>query len=136
MKATGTLTDSYQVTFDIDGFPYIVDRSIEDGGKNTGTSPHGMLLGSIASCKIIVAKSYLDHNELAYEKVEVEATSTIMGKKQNERINIEVEIIVTGAEMTEKDIRFMTKIVDKGCTMANILTASDENKVTTTITAK
>ena len=39
MKSTGTLTDSYQVTFDIDGFPYIVDRSIEDGGKNTGTSP-------------------------------------------------------------------------------------------------
>lgn len=136
MKTTGTLTDSYQVAFDIDGFPYTVDRSIEDGGKNTGTSPHGMLLGSIASCKIIVAKSYLDHNEIAYEKVDVEAISTIMGKKRNERINIEVEIIVTGAEMTEKDIRFMTRIVDKGCTMANILTASDENKVTTTITAK
>lgn len=62
MKATGTLTDSYQVSFDIDGFPYTVDRSIEDGGKNTGTTPHGMLLGSIAGCKIIVAKSYLDHN--------------------------------------------------------------------------
>ena len=108
MKATGTLTDSYQVAFDIDGFPYIVDRSIDDGGKNTGTSPHGMLLGSIASCKIIVAKSYLDHNEIAFEKVDVEATSTIIGNKRNERINIEVEIIVTGAEMTEKDVRFMT----------------------------
>lgn len=47
-----------------------------------------------------------------------------------------IEIVVSGATMTEKDIRFMTRIVDKGCTMANILTASDENKVTTTITTK
>lgn len=136
MKATGTLTDSYQIAFDIDGFSYIVDRSIEDGGKDTGTSPHGMLLGSIASCKIIVAKSYLDHNEIAYQKVDVEATSSITGKKRNERIEIEIKIIVTGAEMTEKDIRFMTRIVDKGCTMANIITASSENTVTTTITVK
>lgn len=136
MKAAGTLTDSYQIAFDIDGFSYIVDRSIEDGGKDTGTSPHGMLLGSIASCKIIVAKSYLDHNEIAYQKVDVEATSSITGKKRNERIEIEIKIIVTGAEMTEKDIRFMTRIVDKGCTMANIITASSENTVTTTITVK
>lgn len=136
MKATGTLTDSYQIAFDIDGFSYIVDRSIEDGGKDTGTSPHGMLLGSIASCKIIVAKSYLDHNEIAYQKVDVEATSSITGKKRNKRIEIEIKIIVTGAEMTEKDIRFMTRIVDKGCTMANIITASSENTVTTTITVK
>lgn len=136
MKATGTLTDSYQVALNIDDFPYTVDRSLEDGGKNTGTSPHGMLLGSIASCKIIVAKSYLDHNEMAYEKVDVEATSTITGKKRSERIEIEVVIIVAGADMTEKDIRFMKRIVDKGCTMANILTASDENKVSTTIIVK
>lgn len=136
MKATGTLTDSYQVSFDIDGFPYTVDRSIEDGGKNTGTTPHGMLLGSIAGCKIIVAKSYLDHNDIPYETIDIEATSTITGKKRNERIEIIINIVVSGAKMTEKDIRFMTRIVDKGCTMANILTASDENKVTTTITTK
>lgn len=136
MKATGTLTDSYQVSFDIDGFPYTVDRSIEDGGKNTGTTPHGMLLGSIAGCKIIVAKSYLDHNDIPYETIDIEATSTITGKKRNERIEIIINIVVSGAKMTEKHIRFMTRIVDKGCTMANILTASDENKVTTTITTK
>lgn len=136
MKATGTLTDSYQVSFDIDGFPYTVDRSIEDGGKNTGTTPHGMLLGSIAGCKIIVAKSYLDHNDIPYETIDIEATSTITGKKRNERIEIIINIVVSGAKMTEKDIRFMTRIVDKGCTMANILTASDENKVITTITTK
>ena len=136
MKVTGTLTDSYQVLFDIDGFPYTVDRSIEDGGKNTGTTPHGMLLGSIAGCKIIVAKSYLDHNDIPYETIDIEATSTITGEKRNERIEIMIEIVVSGATMTEKDIRFMTRIVDKGCTMANILTASDENKVTTTITTK
>lgn len=135
MKAQGTLTDSYQITFDIDGFPYIVDRSIQDGGKNTGTTPHGMLFGSIASCKIIVAKSYLDHNHIAYEDVEVIANSHITGSKRKERIEIDIEIIVTGARMSEKDIRFMTRIVEKGCTMANILTASDENKVTTKVTS-
>ena len=133
MKAKGTLTDSYQINLDIDGHSYIVDRSIQNGGKDSGTSPHGMLLGSIASCKIIIAKSYLDHNDITYNKVDVKGTSNIIGKKRSERVEMEIEIIVYGAEMTDKDIRYMGRIVDKGCTMANILTASDENKVTTKI---
>ena len=33
------------------------------------------------------------------------------------------------AELTEKEHDFMTRIVDRGCTMANILTAGGENKV-------
>lgn len=136
MIAIGSLNDSFQVTIDIDGFPYTVDRSIEDGGKNTGTSPHGMLLGSIADCKIIVAKSYLDHNKITFEKLNVNETSKITEKKRAERIEIELDIIVIGAEMSKKDICFMTRIVEKGCTMANIVTASAEYKITTTITTE
>lgn len=53
MKAKGTLTDSYQINLDIDGHSYIVDRSIQNGGKDSGTSPHGMLLGSMQVVKLL-----------------------------------------------------------------------------------
>lgn len=136
MYAEGFLTDSHQVSLSIDGFDYVVDRSIEQGGKNEGTSPHGFLLGSILSCKGIVAKSYLDHNQLPYEKLVIKAKSQIKGKTRQETIHIDIEITVHGAQLSEKDIRYMTRIVDKGCTMANILTAGDANTVTTTILAE
>lgn len=135
MHAEGFLTDAHQVSLNIDGFDYIIDRSLEKGGKNEGTSPHGFLLGSILGCKTIVAKSYLDHNRLPYERLDVQADSQIKGEPRQETIDIAVEIIVYGAQLTEKDIRYMTRIVEKGCTMANILTAGGENTVTTTIVA-
>lgn len=134
MFAKGTLTNSYQVELNIDDFDYTIDRSTALGGENTGTSPHGFLLGSIASCKAMVAKGYLDHNNIAYNRVEVEAESGILGKKRNETIEITVNLQVFGAHLDEKQIGFMTRIVDNGCTMANILTAGGQNKVNTIIT--
>lgn len=134
MKIAGQLTDSYQVKLNIDDFEYLSDRTEGKGGTNTGTSPHGFLLGSIASCKMMVAKGYLDHNKILYDRVEIEAESEIKGSKRKETIEIDVHIQVFGAQLDEKQLSFMTRIVDKGCTMANILTAGGKNKVTASIT--
>lgn len=133
MEAKGFLTDTYQVNMEIDGFPYTVDRSLDKGGKNEGTSPHGLLLGSITTCKIIVAKSYLDHNNIHFDKIDVTANSEIKGRTRNETIDINVQLIIHGAHLDEKQQRHIKVIVDKGCTMANILTAGGQNTVTTTI---
>lgn len=135
MKAKGFLTDTYQVSLNVDDFNYTIDRTVEKGGKDEGTSPHGFLLGSIAGCKIIVAKSYLDHNNLPYEKIEVDAESTIHGSKKKETIDITVNLHVIGATLDEKELGYMSRIVQGGCTMANILTAGGKNTVTTKITA-
>lgn len=134
MKITGQLTDSYQVKLTIDDFEYISDRTEEKGGTNTGTSPHGFLLSSIASCKMMVAKGYLEHNHIPYDRVEIEAESEIQGAKRNETIEIDVYIKVFGANLDDKQLGFMSRIVDKSCIMANILTAGGENKVTATVT--
>lgn len=135
MKTQGYLTDSYQISLTIDGYDYVADRTSERGGKDSGTSPHGLLLGSVAACKLMVAKSYLDHNQIPYERVDVNAESKIKGKKRRETIEIDVYITVNGADMSEKDLNYMTRIVEKGCTIANILTAGEQNTVTTTISS-
>ena len=83
----------------------------------------------------MVAKSYLDHNQIPYERGDVNAESKIKGKKRRETIEIDVYITVNGADMSEKDLNYMTRIVEKGCTIANILTAGEQNTVTTTISA-
>lgn len=136
LRTEGFLTDSYQITLDIEGFEYSVDKSIETGGNNTGTSPHGLLLGSIASCKLMVAKSYLDYNNISYKQVNIQAESQIKGKKHNETIEITVNIVVIGANLDEKEVGYMARIVEKGCTMANILTAGGENEIHTVIEVK
>lgn len=133
MEAKGFLTDSYRVSLDIEGFDYVVDQSEERGGENTGVPPHGMMLGSVAACKLQVAKGYLDYNKIAYKKVDVEASSKLNGPKRHETIEIDVLIKVHGANLNEKDIKNMTIIVENGCTMANVLTAGGENTVTTTV---
>lgn len=129
MLVRGSLTDSYQTTLDVDGFEYIADRSVERGGEDTGTSPHGLLVASVAACKTMVAKGYLDHNNRSFEKIEVEADSQINGLPRNETIAITVQLNIIGAELSEKEFGYLTRIVENGCTMANILTAGGKNTV-------
>lgn len=129
MLVRGFLNNSYQTKLDVDGFEYIADRSVEKGGENRGTSPHGLLVSSVAACKTMVAKGYLNHNKLPFEKIEVEAESEINGRPRNEIIAITVNLKIIGAELNEKEFDYLTRIVEKGCTMANILTAGGKNTV-------
>lgn len=129
MLIKGYLTDSYKINLDVEGYDYVVDKSVEQGGQASGTSPYGMLLSSIAGCKLMVAKGYLDHNEISFERLEIETDGNITGSPRRETVEIDVKITVFGAELSEKEHNHLTRIVDRGCTMANILTAGGENKV-------
>lgn len=134
MIVQGSLTDSYKSTLDVDGFEYHADRSIEKGGENSGTSPHGLLAASVASCKLMVAKGYMDHNELSFSRIDITVDSKVTGSKRNETVEMDVQLTVRGATMEEKEISFLGRIVERGCTMANILTAGGKNIITTTVT--
>ncbi len=73
MKLTGYLTETAQTNMNVVGFDYVADRPVADGGENSGMSPHGYLLASIAGCKMMVAESFLRINGHSFGKVEVEA---------------------------------------------------------------
>jgi uncharacterized OsmC-like protein len=133
MQLEGFLTDTYQIQMNIDGHEYIADRELERNGKNEGTSPHGLLLGSVAACKGMVARGYLDKNNHSFDRIEIKGESKIQGKPRQETIDIEVELKIFDADLNDKDLRFLNRIVEKGCTMANILTAGGENKVSVNI---
>lgn len=133
MKLQGIMKDTYKTDLTVDGFDYVMDRSLDKGGEDTGTSPHGFLLSSIAGCKVMVAKGYLDHNKLSYDEIKVEAESDIQGLRGNETIDIVVNLHIVGANLSEKEESHLNRIVERGCTMANILTAGGKNNVTANI---
>lgn len=133
MKLEGYLTKTAKTILNVDGFEYIADRPLADGGENTGMSPHGYLLASIAGCKVMVAESYLRANSHSFKRVEVEAESDLQGRRREETIDIVVDLRVVGAELSDVDIRHLTQFVDSACPMGNLLTAGGKNTVTTHI---
>ncbi len=133
MKLTGYVGETSKTYMTIDGFDYVADRSKDKGGEDSGTSPHGFLLGSIAACKMMVAESFLRANELDFEKIEVDAESEMHGGRRNETIDIVVNMRVIDAKLTEKDKKHLNQFVDGACSMANILTAGGKNSVKTNI---
>ncbi len=134
MKMTGFLGDTAKTYMNIDGFEYVADRPLEKRGENSGTSPHGFLLGSIAGCKVMVAEGFLNARGTKFEKIEVDAESQMHGGRRKETVDIVVNLRVIGAELTEKDVKHLNQYVEGACPMANILTAGGKNTVTTNIT--
>lgn len=77
MKLEGYLTETAKTVLNVEGFEYVADRPVADGGKNFGMSPHGYLLASIAGCKAMVAESFLRANGHVFERVDVAAESDL-----------------------------------------------------------
>lgn len=133
MKLTGYLTETAKTKMNVEGFDYVADRPVADGGENLGMSPHGYLLASIAGCKAMVAESFLRANEHAFERVEVEVESDLQGRRREERIDIVVDMRIVGADLNEADERYLKQFIDGACPMANLLTAGGSNTVKTEI---
>lgn len=133
MKLEGYLTDTAKTHLNVEGFDYVADRPVAEGGENTGMSPHGYLLASIAGCKVMVAESYLRANGHVFKKVEVAAESDLRGRRREETIDIAVDMRVVGAELSEANVRHLNQFVESACPMGNLLTAGGKNTVTTNI---
>lgn len=133
MKVEGVLSGSARTVLDVEGFEYVADRPVADGGEDMGMSPHGFLLASVAGCKAMVAESFLRGNGHAFERVEVAAESDLRGRRREETIDIVVDLRIVGAKLGETAERHLGQFVDGACTMANLLTAGGTNTVTTRI---
>jgi len=135
MKVTATLTDSYQVKALAGTHEYLIDQPEERGGKGTGASPGAVLAAAVAGCKAMVAKGYLDARKITYDRIDTTIEYEFKGPSTKSALEMTIYVDVIGANVDDKQLQQLQKIVTIGCPVANVL-KNDQNKIETVVQVK
>ncbi len=69
MKVKAKSLQNLQVEIEADGHRLIGDEPVEAGGDDAGPDPYGLLLSSLAACKVITVHMYARRKEWPLEAV-------------------------------------------------------------------
>ncbi|ADK13831.1 MULTISPECIES: OsmC family protein [Clostridium] len=120
LKCNAKLDGTFKVCAKVGNHEYIMDHSIENGGKDEGAIPGQMLLVALAGCKLMVISSYAQKRRITLEECEAQITGDFDEIKNGIGLNIKVDILVK-TDADDKEIKKMNDFVDKNCSIAAIL---------------
>ena len=105
----------YQTIVNSGNHTIIADEPVQEGGLDTGMSPYGLLLASLASCTVITLRMYINRKMWAIEEIGVnlELTQTEKG------VQIDSRLSFTG-EINDEQRKRLVKIAD-ACPIHKIL---------------
>lgn len=137
MSLTAQTHANYQVKINVNGHEFIADEPESKGGDNQGPNPSGLLLASLAACKVITVHMYAQRKGWPVEKVNISMThqkinaadcddcDSESGKVDEIRCDISFE-----GDLDEAQRQRLAEIADR-CPVHRTLTS--ETKVRTTL---
>lgn len=129
-KVTGSIKENKTFVAHMNGRQYIMDQNVE-GHDAIETSPGGFLALALAGCKAMSAMSYFEsRGKEAVVTVHLEAEYPKDTQGISQFMQSKVVMEFEGADLTEKDLRVVQRVVDKACTIQQVIDSS-ENVVNT-----
>ena len=136
MHVTAHSLQNLQVEIQAGNHLLLADEPLNDGGEDMGPSPYGLLLSSLAACKVMTVHLYARRKQWPVETVTIRLEHNKIFAKEcedcesppNSKIDlIETEISFTG-DLDEEQIARLTEIADR-CPVHRTLTS--ETKIRT-----
>ena len=109
----------YQCTIEWHNGKFIADEPPSVGGEDTGPDPYTLLLSSLASCKLITLRMYIDRKRWEIEEIII--NTNLYQEIKNELITtiIDCDVVFPGSVNEAHKLRLME--VAKNCPVSKIL---------------
>ena len=108
-KVWETGASRYSVEVGVAGHALRADEPIEDGGGDTGPSPHATLLAALGACTAITVRWYAEREKWPLDKVSVELTYHKEGRTDHFSKKIKLE----GEGLTEAQRQKLIEVAAK-----------------------
>jgi uncharacterized OsmC-like protein len=114
-SAIARLTGDWQATIEVGSFTFYVDEPIEEGGTDTGPSPTGYFLGSLASCFTLAMSWAARRRGVVLGNLSVRATGHY-GASRFDELTLHVN-----ADLTEQELEPLLKMASRVCWVSRTL---------------
>ena len=116
----GTIgTDKYQCTIEWRNGKFIADEPESIGGKDTGPDPYTLLLSSLASCKLITLRMYIDRKGWEVDRIAISANMYQETKDELTSTIIDCDILFLSPVNDEQKMQLLE--IAKKCPVSKIM---------------
>ncbi len=111
--------EKYQCIIEWRNGKFIADEPESVGGKDTGPDPYSLLLSSLASCKLITMRMYIDRKGWQIERIAVNANMYQETKAATTNAVIDCDILFLSSVSEEQKLKLME--IAESCPVSKIL---------------
>ena len=116
----GTIsTEKYQCTIEWRNGKFIADEPASIGGKDMGPDPYTLLLSSLASCKLITLRMYIDRKGWKVDQLAISVNMYQETKDDLTTTIIDCDILFLSAVSDEQKMELLE--IAKNCPVSKIL---------------
>jgi len=112
-------TDKYQCTIGWRKGKFISDEPESLGGKDSGPDPYTLLLSSLASCKLITLRMYIDRKDWQIDEIAIRANMYQENKDEQVTSIIDCDILFLSPVSDEQKMQLLE--IAKNCPVSKIL---------------
>src|SRR5262245_32208407 len=109
----------YQCTIEWRNGKFISDEPPEIGGEDTGPDPYTLVLSSLAACKLITLRMYIDRKGWEIDKIAINVNMNQEKKGELRSTIIDCDILFQSPVTEEQKLRLME--IAKNCPVSKIL---------------
>jgi putative redox protein len=111
--------EHYQCTIEWRNGKFIGDEPPSVGGRDTGPDPYTLLLSSLASCKLITMRMYIDRKEWDIERIAINANMYQETKDEVTTSVLDCDILFISPVSDEQKMKLLE--IAKNCPVSKIL---------------
>ena len=109
----------YQCTIEWRNGKFIADEPPEIGGEDTGPDPYTLLLSSLASCKLVTLRMYIDRKGWEIDKIAISVNLYQETKAELTATIIDCDILFLSPVSEEQKMKLLE--IAKNCPVSKIL---------------
>ena len=109
----------YQCTIEWRNGKFIADEPPSVGGEDTGPDPYTLLLSSLASCKLVTLRMYIDRKGWEIDKIAISVNLYQETKNELTTTIIDCDILFLSPVSDEQKLRLLE--IAKSCPVSKIL---------------
>jgi len=109
----------YQCTVEWRNGKFVTDEPLSAGGGDTGPDPYTLLLSSLASCKLITLRMYIDRKEWNVDRIAIDANMYQETKDEVTTNILDCDILFLSPVSDEQKMKLLE--IAKNCPVSKLL---------------
>lgn len=133
-KIEAVIEKNFSIDLKVDGHGYTVDKPVDFGGSDLGTSPVGYLYAALIGCKLMVCRAYMTKYYPQCYKITATGELDVIENLKTAVLSGNIDFVFYGLQAQDVNPEQLQSALKRHCTVHKLLAGAGADDVSQTFT--